>query len=45
LTGRTIESAKEYFKIPGIDKVTIKIFPQWKETLPPDTQRITITIK
>jgi hypothetical protein len=45
LRGKTIDSAKEYFKMPGIDKVTIKIFPQWKETLPSDPQRIKITIK
>jgi len=45
LRGKTIDSVKEYFKMPGIDKVTIKIFPQWKETLPSDPQRIKITIK
>jgi len=45
LRGKTIDSAKEYFKMPGIDKVTIKIFPQWKETLPSDPQRIKINIK
>jgi hypothetical protein len=45
LKGTTIDSAKEYFKMPGIDKVTIKIFPQWKETLPSDLQKIKITIK
>jgi hypothetical protein len=45
LKGMMIESAREYFKMPGIDKVTIKIFPQFKETLPADPEKIKITIK
>jgi len=45
LKGTKIDFAKEYFKVPGIDKVTIKIFPPWKETLPSDPEKIKITIK
>jgi hypothetical protein len=45
LRGKTIEQAKEYFKIPGIDKTTIRLFPQWKEKLPEDTSKIKILIR
>ncbi|GIW67481.1 MAG: hypothetical protein KatS3mg096_349 [Candidatus Parcubacteria bacterium] len=45
LQGKTIEETRDYFKIPGVDKVTIKIFPNWKEKLPSDPQKIKIVIK
>jgi hypothetical protein len=45
LKGKTIEEAKEAFKIPGVDKVTIRLFPQWKEKLPEDPTKIKILIR
>jgi hypothetical protein len=45
LKGKTIEEAKEAFKIPGVDKITIRLFPQWKEKLPEDTDKIKILIR
>jgi hypothetical protein len=45
LKNKTIEEAKEYFKIPGVDKVTIRLFPQWKEKLPEDPTKIKILIR
>ena len=45
LKGKTIEEAKEAFKIPGVEKVTIRIFPQWKEKLPEDPTKIKILIR
>lgn len=45
LKGKSIEEAKNYFKIPAVEKVTIKIFPNWKEILPLDTQKIEVYIK
>jgi hypothetical protein len=45
LKGKTIEEAKESFKIPGVDKVTIRLFPQWKEKLPEDPNKIKILIR
>lgn len=45
IKGKSINEVKEYFKIPGISKVSIKIFPQWKDNLPLDPQKIEISIK
>jgi hypothetical protein len=45
LKGKTIEEAKEAFKIPGVEKVTIRLFPQWKERLPEDPTKIKILIR
>ena len=45
LRGKTIEEVKEYFKIPGVNKITISLFPQWKEKLPENPQKIKIFIK
>ena len=45
LQGKSIDEAKEYFKIPGVLKVTISLFPQWKEKLPEDPQKIKILIR
>jgi hypothetical protein len=45
LKNKTIEEAKEAFKIPGVDKVTIRLFPQWKEKLPEDPNKIKILIR
>jgi hypothetical protein len=45
LKGKTIEEAKEAFKIPGVEKVTIRLFPQWKEKLPEDPTKIKILIR
>jgi hypothetical protein len=45
LKGKTIEEAKEAFKIPGVDKVTIRLFPQWKEKLPEDPTKIKVLIR
>jgi len=45
LKGKTIEEAKEVFKTNWIDKVTIRLFPQWKEKLPEDTSKIKILIR
>jgi len=45
LKNKTIEEAKEAFKIPGVDKVTIRLFPQWKEKLPEDTNKIKILLR
>ncbi len=45
LKGKNIEEAKEAFKIPGVEKVTIRLFPQWKERLPEDPTKIKILIR
>jgi hypothetical protein len=45
LKNKTIEEAKEAFKLPGVEKVTIRLFPQWKEKLPEDLTKIKILIR
>jgi hypothetical protein len=45
LKGKTIEEAKEAFKIPGVEKITIRLSPQWKERLPEDPTKIKILIR
>ncbi len=45
IKGQTLEFVKDYFsKIQEVKSVKIKVFPQWKETLPQDIKRIKITI-
>ncbi len=46
IKGQTIEWVKNYFaNYQGINSIKIKIFPQWKETLPQDIKRIKIEIR
>lgn len=46
IKGQTLDFVKDYFsKIPEVKSVKIKIFPQWKETLPQDIRRIKINFE
>jgi len=45
LRGKTISETERYFRMPGIEKVTIRLFPQWKEKLPEDPTKIKILIR
>jgi hypothetical protein len=45
LKGKTIEEAEGAFKIPGVDKVTIHLYPRWKEKLPENPAKIKILVR
>lgn len=46
LTGKSLDEAKNYFaNIPGVNKISIKIFPQWKNNFPNEMNKIEIIIK
>lgn len=45
LTDKTIEQARNYFDNLEAKKVTIKIFPSWKNKLPKDVNKIKIFVK
>ncbi len=46
IKGKSLTWVQDYFsKFEGVTKVRIKIFPQWKENLPFDLQKIKIVIQ
>lgn len=45
IKGQNLSFVQDYFsKLEGVSKVRIKIFPQWKEKLPQDLNKIKISI-
>lgn len=46
ISGKDLDFVKDYFtQISNIEKISIKIFPQWKNKFPEDTNKIKIVIK